>query len=118
MKVTRGDIVRVNLGEPKGDGTPENIVRGERPALVVQNNKGNKHAPITNVIPITSKSRRLPVVVKILPDESGLPRISYVNCTNIMTVEIDDIIRKEGRITPKAMSRIENAIKIQLGLDD
>ena len=58
------------------------------------------------------------MVVKIVPDESGLPRVSYVNCTSITTVELVDVIQKEGRISSEAMSRVENAIKIQLGLND
>ena len=50
MEIKRGDIFLADLGEYIGS-----VQRGERPVLVVQNNKGNKYSPTVTVIPITTK---------------------------------------------------------------
>ena len=50
MEIKRGDIFLADLGESIGS-----VQRGERPVLVVQNNKGNKYSPTVTVIPITTK---------------------------------------------------------------
>ena len=44
----RGDIYYVNFGEK--DGSKQG---GVRPALVVSNNKANKHSPVVTVVPLS-----------------------------------------------------------------
>ncbi|WP_442856314.1 type II toxin-antitoxin system PemK/MazF family toxin [Butyrivibrio sp. AE3004] len=39
-QVSRGDIYLADLGENIGS-----VQRGERPVVIVQNNKGNKYSP-------------------------------------------------------------------------
>ena len=46
--VARGDILLVNFGNPTGSEQG-----GVRPAIVVQNDKGNKYSPTVQVAPIT-----------------------------------------------------------------
>ena len=52
MKVKRGDIIMVRL---YGHG---NIQEGFRPAIIVQNNAGNRFSPTTIVVPLTSKIKQ------------------------------------------------------------
>ncbi len=49
MSIRRGDIVIVEL-----DPTGGSEQRGSRPYLVVQNDVGNKNAPTTIVVPLTT----------------------------------------------------------------
>ena len=52
-EVLRGNIYLANLGENIGS-----VQRGERPVVIVQNNKGNKYSPTITVIPVTTKIHR------------------------------------------------------------
>ena len=46
----RGDIYYVDFGEK--DGSKQG---GVRPALVVSNNKANKHSPVVTVVPLSAR---------------------------------------------------------------
>ena len=48
----RGDIYYVDFGEK--DGSKQG---GVRPALVVSNNKANKHSPVVTVVPLSEIGR-------------------------------------------------------------
>ena len=59
----RGDIYYVDFGEK--DGSKQG---GVRPALVVSNNKANKHSPVVTVVPLSArvwKKKYLPTHVQI-----------------------------------------------------
>lgn len=59
----RGDIYYVDFGEKAGSEQG-----GVRPALVVSNNKANKHSPVVTVIPLSArvwKKKYLPTHVQI-----------------------------------------------------
>lgn len=69
----RGDIYYVDFGEK--DGSKQG---GVRPALVVSNNKANKHSPVVTVVPLSArvwKKKYLPTHVQI-PKGSGLNKPS------------------------------------------
>ena len=69
----RGDIYYVDFGEKSGSKQG-----GIRPALVVSNNKANKHSPVVTVVPLSArvwKKKYLPTHVQI-PKGSGLSRPS------------------------------------------
>jgi mRNA interferase MazF len=51
LKITRGDVVYVDLS-----GSVGHEKQGERPCLVIQNDKGNRHSPLTIVAPITDRT--------------------------------------------------------------
>ena len=67
--VTRGTIVMVEL-----NSTEANIQRGVRPAIVIQNNIGNKFSPTLIIAPLTSRIKRDMVThAKLYPTiENGL----------------------------------------------
>ena len=71
----RGDIYYVDFGEKAGSEQG-----GVRPALVVSNNKANKHSPVVTVIPLSArvwKKKYLPTHVQIpLKKSSGLNKPS------------------------------------------
>lgn len=84
MPVRRGEIYWVEFGPVKGSEQG-----GLRPALVVQNDVGNRTSPTTVVAAITRTvpPRPYPFVVVIDPLESGLPERSAVNCAQIATIQ-------------------------------
>ena len=65
MKIERGDILMVNLGQVPGTSLQSVI----RPVVVVSNNKANTYSPVVTVVPFTSrvyKKRYLPTHVSII----------------------------------------------------
>ena len=51
MKIERGDILMVNLGQVPGTS----LQIGIRPVVVVSNNKANTYSPVVTVVPFTSR---------------------------------------------------------------
>ena len=54
MKVEMFDIVQVDLGESFGSEQG-----GKRPAVIVQNNIGNKYSPTVLIVPMTSEIKKV-----------------------------------------------------------
>ena len=84
MTVRRGEIYWVEFNPVKGSEQA-----GLRPALVVQNDVGNRYSPTTIVVAITRTipPRPYPFTVVIEPEESGLSERSAVNCSQMVTVQ-------------------------------
>ena len=59
-----------------------------------------------------------PREVVIEPAESGLPKRSTVIVNQIRSVDRRRLAKKIGRLTGQSMQRVEEAIKISLGLVD
>ncbi len=93
-------------------------MRDPHPALVVQNDVGNRASAATIVVAITSNLRvaKLPVGVQIEPQESGLPRPSVVHAGHIYTVDKARLGRRVGRLSAAKMEEVELALQVSLGL--
>lgn len=109
--IRRGDIWMADLrigiiGSEQGE---------IRPVLVVQNNIGNKHSPTVTIIPLTSRIKNnLPTHVVI--NESFLPTLSVALTEQIRTIDKSRLIKYMGKLNENIMSKINNAIAIQMGL--
>jgi mRNA interferase MazF len=93
-------------------------MRDLHPALVVQNDVGNRASALTIVAAITSNLRvaDLPVGVRIEPSESGLPAISVVHLGHLYTVDKGRLQRRVGALPPRVMVRVDEAVAVSLGL--
>jgi mRNA interferase MazF len=93
-------------------------MRDPHPALVIQNDVGNRASGLTIVAAITSNLRvaDLPVGVRIEPHESGLPRSSAVHLGHIYTIDRWRLRQRVGVLPANAMARIEQAILVSLGM--
>ncbi len=112
--VTRGEIYWVDWNPPRGSEQA-----GIRPALVIQNDIGNRYSTTTIVAAITSaKERDYPFLVRISSKESGLPKDSSVNLSSIMTVDHKRIVRRAGALSELRMYEIDAALKKSLALRD
>ena len=118
MKVSRGDIVLVDLRGAEGS---EKV--GIRPCVVVQNDRGNFALPLTIVVPITdarSKPRNR-VLVPVLSEELGGldSKDSVIDCGQIRTIDAPiRISRKLGALPASVMKRVDRALAVSLGLVD
>lgn len=113
MRIRRGDIVRVDLNPTKG-----REIKKKRPAVVIQNNTGNKHSPLTIVAPVTGgQSEQYPVDVYVGDANGDLDKDSIVKLDQIRTVSVSKrISKKYGSLSTKRMREVDKAIKISLGL--
>lgn len=113
-EIKRGDIYLADLGDNIGS-----VQRGERPVIVVQNNKGNRYSPTITVIPITTKihrSKGFPTHA-ILDHMGGLDEESASMAEQITTISRSKLARYIGHLTDKFMiSHIDKTLQIQLGL--
>ena len=115
MIVGRGEIYLVIFDPTRG-----NEINKTRPALIIQNDTGNKFSPLTIVAPIGSikgHTKKYPTDVWVTPSESGLPVKSRVMLSQIRTVDKDQrLVKKVGQLTPKKMTEVDDAIRISLAL--
>lgn len=97
-----GEVYLVNL---KGEGS---VQVGLRPAVVFQNNIGNKHSPNVVVLPLTTSLKRLemPTHILVSAEDSGLARDSMVLCENPQCVPKDQLGRYLTTLPEHYMARI------------
>jgi mRNA interferase MazF len=114
-KCTRGEVIRINL-DPAVGSEPKKT----RPCLVIQNDIGNKYSPVTIVAVITGAEnvpRRYPVDVPIRKGEAGLEKDSVIQCNLIRSVDESRIGPTLGHVTSTTMQKVEQALRISLGLE-
>jgi len=110
--IKRGEIYWVTFGDTAGSEQS-----GTRPALIIQNDMGNKHSPVTIVAPLTTKTRtkhHIPTNVYLRPDEVG--RESAVHCEQIRAVSKERLGDYIATLSDERMKDVDNALKISLGL--
>ncbi|MFA7421441.1 MAG: type II toxin-antitoxin system PemK/MazF family toxin [Melioribacteraceae bacterium] len=111
----RGDIYLVNLDPIIGKE-----IGKARPAVIIQNDIGNKFSPVTIIAPISSVkeiTKPLPIMIILGNGEGGLNEESYVDCGQIRTLDKDKrLITKFGSLSKSKMNEIDKAIKISLSL--
>lgn len=111
----RGDIYLVNLDPIVGKE-----IGKARPAVIVQNDIGNKFSPVTIIAPISSVkeiTKPLPIMIFLKKGEAGLSEDSYVDCGQIRTVDKDQrLITKFGVLDKSKLLEVDKALKISLSL--
>ncbi len=115
MKIPRrGEIYYLDFGPAKGSD-----MRGVHPALIIQNDVGNRVSRLTIVAAITSnlKAARLPVCVQVSPADSGLPRESVVNLGHVYTVDKSRLRQLIGRLPVGLVEQIDKALRVSVGLE-
>jgi mRNA interferase MazF len=105
----RGEIWMVNFSPGRGSEQ-----RGARPALVIQNDIGNRHAATTIVAAITTTIKKYPVTVVIPRGEGGLKETSMVNLAQILTIDKDRLMKRIGFLDEERMEEIDDAIEVSL----
>lgn len=109
-EIRRGDILLVDL--PYYPGSVQN---GERPIIVIQNDKGNDFSGTLIVVPTTTaKKKFMPTHVSV-SEKDGFYRDSIVLCEQILTIDKSIIIEKWGHVSSETMRKIDIATLISLG---
>ena len=112
-EVKRGDIWLVNL-----DPTVGHEIKKSRPAVIIQNDLGNKYSPLTIIAPITSQGieKAYPIEVIVDKKSSGLEKTSKVLLNQIRAIDKRRLIKRLGKIDYETMAKVDASIKISLGL--
>lgn len=115
--VRRGAVVLVDF-----DPTRRSEQAGERPAVVIQNDRGNRAAPTTIVAPLTTSydlANLYPFQVELPADSTPVRYDSAAPLNQIRTVSIEHRIQATfGRLRANGpiMNDIDRAIALSLGL--
>jgi mRNA interferase MazF len=110
--IKRGDIYWVDWNPARGSEQS-----GLRPALVIQNDIGNKFSPTTIIAALTTAiEKQYPFLVNVTAKDSGLPKDSTINLAVILTVDKTRLTSKCGTLSDDKMSQVNEAIKASLGL--
>lgn len=111
-QILRGDIFSVDFEPVRGSEQGK-----VRPALVIQNDIGNRYSPTIIVAAITTGNySRFDVNVVIKALEGGLANDSIILLNQIRTIDRTRLSRYWGRVSPQTMEQVDEAIKISLGL--
>jgi mRNA interferase MazF len=110
---SRGEIYFVNL-----DLTVGSEQGGRRPAVIIQNDVGNQYSPVVIAAAITSRpsTRQRLTDVTLNAGTAGLELESRVLLNQIRTLDKRRIGKLVGRLSTDDMVRVDEAIKISLGL--
>jgi mRNA interferase MazF len=113
VEIRRGDVVIVRL-----DPAESHEMKKTRPAVVVQNNVGNKNSSTTIVAPATGTYRGYPFEVLVEANDSPFEKDSSVRLDQIRAVSIEKRIHSvTGSLDGEAMNEVDDALKLSLGLD-
>lgn len=112
MIVKRGEIYLVDWSPGRGSEQT-----GSRPAIVLQNDTGNKFSSTTIVAAVTTASgKTYPFQVYLKPEECGLDKSSTVLLEQILTVDKRRLVKKIGQVSTEKLYEIEKAVHNSLGL--
>ena len=111
-QIHRGDIYYMDFGNQPGS-----TVHGIRPAMVVQNNVGNRHAPTVIVAAITTeiKKTRQPTHVQ-LGSQFGLPQESMLMLEQLTTIDKVMLRQYIGTVDEVFMKTVDRALSVSVGI--
>ena len=111
-KPSRSEVWTVNLDPAQGHEQA-----GRRPALVISVDEFN-HGPsgLVTVVPITGRDRGIPCHIRVEPREGGLSETSYILSDQTRTISRERLHSWLGVVKPETMARIEDNVRILLGL--
>lgn len=111
--VRRGDVVIVRLDPAEG-----HEMKKTRPAVIVQNDVGNRNSSTTIVASVTGTHRGYPFEVLVEADGSPFEKDSSVRLDQIRTVSIEKRVHSVvGSLSESTMAEVDDALKLSLGLD-
>jgi mRNA interferase MazF len=110
----RGDLWWADLPDPVGAGPGY-----RRPVLIIQADSFTQSRIATVVVVPLSSTLRLaaaPGNVLVAAIESGLPRDSVVNVSQLLTLDKGLLTEPLGQLSPRTMLAVEHGIRLVLQL--
>lgn len=111
--VHRGEIYLVDLLDQKGSEQ-----NGVRPAVIVQNDKGNMCSPTTVICPLTTKQKNMSAThVELTTYDAGIVKDSTVLCEQVRVIDKTRIKKRLGEIENLGkMAEINQKILVLFGI--
>lgn len=114
MDIHRGDVWWAHLNEPRGSEPGY-----RRPIIILQADAFNRSRLSTVLAVVLTTNLRLveaPGNVLIPSKNSGLPKDSVANVSQLVTVDRHYLDDRVGRIPPRFMAAVDAGLKLVLGL--
>lgn len=112
MTPRRGEVYLVSFDPALGAE-----IQKTRPALILQNDIGNRHSPVTIVAAITSNvPRQGPTGVLVSAPEGGLTADSVILLNQIRTVDKRRLVKRLGALRTSTIKQVDLATMISLAL--
>ena len=106
--IRRGEIYYIDLSPVRNSEQG-----GIRPCVIVQNNKGNEHAPTTIVVPLTTKSKKMLPTHKVVRE--GI-KDSIALCEQVRTIDKKRLKEYKGQVSQEVMKEIDKGLKISFAV--
>ena len=115
QSIRRGDIFTVDMDPVRGSEQGKS-----RPAVVIQNDIGNRFSPTVIVAAITAQIQKakLPTHVEIDAKTYGLDRDSVILLEQIRTIDKQRLTDKITHLDDELMARVNESLQISIGLID
>ena len=96
-----------------------NVLQGRHPAVVIQNNVGNRHSPNVIVVLLTSSIKKIyqPTHVILEAAENGLRKKSMALCESPTTIPKTALLRYCTHLPESSMQEIKAALRAAMELD-
>lgn len=111
LEIKRGDIYLADLSPVRGSEQG-----GERPAIVVQNNIGNRYSPTIIVIAVSGRCYKKDLPVHVELNNDCLDKKSIALLEQVRTIDKSRLIEYLGRVTRREMNEIEKALYVSLDI--
>lgn len=114
MVIRRGDLWWAALGPPAGSEPGY-----RRPILILQANSFNQSKIRTVIGAVVTSNLRLaeaPGNVLLSKRQSGLPRESVVNVSQVLTLDRSILSDRIGRIPPSKQQEVDSGLRLVLAL--
>jgi mRNA interferase MazF len=113
VAIRRGDVAITRFNPAEG-----HELKKTRPAVIVQNDVGNRNSSTTIVAPATGTYRGYPFEVPVKAEESPFDKDSSVRLDQVRAVSVNHRIQSvKGRLDTATMAEIDSALMLSLGLD-
>jgi mRNA interferase MazF len=112
--VQRGEIWWASLPSPRGSGPGY-----RRPVVVVQSDAFNRSRIQTVIVAVITSNvflARAPGNVVLLRSQSGLPKDSVVNVSQLITLDQSYMTERVGRLRSRQMQALEEGLRLVLSI--
>jgi mRNA interferase MazF len=112
--VKRGEIWWAHLPEPTGSGPGL-----RRPVLVIQSNPFNESRIATVIVAVVTSNLALadaPGNVRLSKSDSGLPKPSVVNVSQVLTVDRSLLTERVRTLSGTAIQKVNEGLRLALSV--
>ena len=112
----RGDIVFVeNVNSTAEEDT--HVVRGNHPAVIIQNQMGNDHSPTLIVAYLSSQLKRVEMKTHVLLTWYDELKPSMIQTEQLATIDKRAVLGYITHLREEDMVRLDRALLASLGMD-